>query len=502
MGKNWDNFSDKKKSYNSQAERDAHYDRYGKGASPYGYSSSSGVSTRKERDNFIAFMTEVFAEALRVIRPGGHALIWALPRTSGWTQRALEDAGWECRDVIHHIYSADTVLHNFLATLSQEQQEAFECLIDSQASSTCYHLFGSGFPKSLDVSKAIDAHLRVEREIVGSYDRRGIYDSCERTSKGDTGTSQCSGRSSTVSITAPATEFGKRHAGFGSNLKPAAEHWLLVRKPLSEPTIAENVLKYGTGALNIDASRIPGYVPQVTQGITKGAIHGNAIYNNGHDLRKEPTVSQPHANGRFPSNLLLSHTLFCTEGQCTEDCPIVLLDQQSGTRKSGAVRHYTGEVAQRNIYATSVFSRDSEYKASEGGASRFFQQFYYSPKASQSERNLGCEDLPEQNGFDKNTSKQIAHINHQTGAITYTEYTPSLRKNHHPCVKSLSLMKYLISLVTPPSGVVLDMFCGSGSTLCAAVYEHFHFIGIDQSEEYCAIASARVAYAQQHIKET
>lgn len=252
---------------------------------------------------------------------------------------------------------------------------------------------------------------------------------------------------------------------------------------------------------------------------------------------------------RFPANLLLSHSVWCVsrgvkrvrgdghkgtpytpqpnpdtygftsphpgirhqdadgmeeveDWECVEDCPVRLLDEQSGIRKSGGgikskAGHSIGFLRGEEAYH---FRHDGKpYEISEGGASRYFTQFYYAAKASRSERNAGCEDLPEGQGFDKNTSRQIAHINHQTGETTYSEYQPSAMKNTHPTVKNLSLCRWLIRLTTPPGGTVLDCFLGSGSTAVAAIHEGMHFIGIEQDESYCTIARSRIAHAYREI---
>jgi DNA modification methylase len=167
------------------------------------------------RDRWIEWLTEIMQEQLRIAKPGAHMLCWALPRTSHWTATAIEDAGWEVRDVVTH-------------------------------------LFGSGFPKSMDVGKAIDKAAGAERDVIGPDRRRLIG--------GSGGTSTNHGRGGIAygpdAATAPATDAARQWDGWGTALKPAAEHWILARKPLSEPTVAANVLKWSTGALNIDQSRI------------------------------------------------------------------------------------------------------------------------------------------------------------------------------------------------------------------------------------------------------
>lgn len=446
------------------------------------FMSAKWDSNKGGRDQWIAWLASIMREALRTLKPGGHCLVWALPRTSHWTATALEDAGFEIRDVVHHMYSADTALQGFLASLTTEQREAFERLIDGQGSSVMYALFGSGFPKSLSVDKAIDAYFNAEREV--------LYQGPELTT-GDVYNKGINANFAQRTITAPATDAPRRWQGYGTALKPSAEHWILCRKPLSERSIAENVLQWGCGALNIDASRIgtentqQRRKPSGKRSVNAAFASDNAEYTTG------------SASGRFPAHLVLSHAHACTDEQCVDGCPVLALDRQSGTRKSGGRLHQLNEGY--DSFEHSPRTRKSEHctAPSTGTASRYFAQFrpddvppfYYASKASRRERNAGLDGLN-------------ASAVHRYGAGIGEGKTPDapvVEKNHHPTVKSLSLMRYLVKLVTQPNGVVLDMFCGSGSTLCAAIYEHCRFVGIDQSEEYCAIAKARVAYAREQI---
>lgn len=482
-------------------------------------------SNKGGRNQWIAWLASIMREALRTLKPGGHCLVWALPRTSHWTATALEDAGFEIRDVVHHMYSADTALRDFLASLSSEQREAFERLVESQGSSVLYHLFGSGFPKSLDVSKKIDAYFGVEREIVGirkdikggpgtaigSLQKAMREHGARKYAEGlshDNNVAQHGG----VPITAPATEAAKAWSGFGSNLKPAAEHWILCRKPLSERSIAENVLRWGTGTLNIDASRIGTAAdmnPRDFDDTRRTSPKFSNVYSNEkpQDLLAR-TGEVP--NGRFPANLVLSHSLMCTEEQCDDGCPVLTLDRQSGTRKPG-YRHNP------STNRTTWFgAKDGSHICGERGyddqgtASRYFAQFrpdddtppfYYAAKASRRERNEGCEALPAKQGFEKNTSAMIVRVDPDTGETTYSEYKPSSHRNHHPTVKPLSLIKYLVTLITPPNGIILDMFAGSGTTGVAAVQCRFGYVLIEQAQEYVEIARARVSHAEQEMAE-
>lgn len=254
--------------------------------------------------------------------------------------------------------------------------------------------------------------------------------------------------------------FPKSHnmpGGLGTALKPANEPIVLARKPLSEKTVAKNILKHGTGGLNIDASRIG-----------EGGHHGGrtgAGNSSSYDLGKE-YVKQPnqiYAQGRWPSNLIL------------DESAAEMLDEQSGALTKQGSRKLKD--CPSEMFAGG--SKDSTFYGDSGGASRFF----YVAKASKRERNAGLEGMPEVT-TDDGRNKSIDNA-YQRGE---TE-----RKNHHPTVKPIKLMEYLCRLITPPGGTVLDPFAGSGSTGVAATRLGFKFIGIERELEYCAIAEKRIA---------
>lgn len=373
------------------------------------------------RRKWCAWMEGVMRECLRVMKPGAHGLVWALPRTSHWTATALEDAGFEIRDCV-------------------------------------YHLFGSGFPKSLDVSKAIDKAAGVERKIVGTYQ------SPEGTSGRSDGSGSGFGIGSLNPITAPATDAAKQWAGWGTALKPAVECWWLVRKPCSEKTVAANVLKWGTGALNIDGGRIG---MRDAQTHTAPDITGGA-YNSDISKRERKTITTP-AQGRFPSHLILDEEAG------------VMLDAQSGTLESGS-----RSAGVRTGLGFNGASGDGgpAIEANSGGASRFF----YCAKVSASERNAGLEGMPD---------RELATSTGQTrpnapARLGSNHDGRSIVKNVHPTVKPQKLMRYLVRLVTPPGGIILDCFMGSGSTGLAAKSEGFGFAGIEREAEYFEIAKARI----------
>lgn len=400
------------------------------------------VAGSPERRAFIAEMKSSFKECLRVLKPGAHGLVWALPRTSHWTATALEDAGFEVRDVI-------------------------------------LHLFGQGFPKSLDISKAIDKAAGAEREKVGSL-RKSIgdhhYDNGSKM--GRFGSKPGSYAVGEIPVTAPATAAAKQWQGFGTALKPASEHWILVRKPLEEKTVAANVLKWGTGGINVDGCRIP-----APNGKTPGGCGGNLGFRGVSEARQTPATE----NGRFPANLVLSHSPYCEDDQCDIECAVLALDAQSGTLKSGDLN---GNVTRQGFSVAEGSDKQRtlmQRPGSSGGASRFF----YCAKISPGERNAGLEGMPERkSGVMQDDSYKWTHdgkgnpINLETRA-----------KNHHPTVKPLKLMRYFCRMVTPPGGVILDPFAGSGSTGVAALQEGFRFIGIEREPEYAAIAKMRLINA-------
>ena len=351
------------------------------------------------RDAWISWLSSIMQECLRVLKPGAHGLVWAIPRTSHWTGKALEDAGFEIRDCITH-------------------------------------LFGTGFPKSLDISKAIDKEAGADREIVGISNRHG---GGKEFAKGASGFNTEIGY-----ITAAATESAKQWSGWGTALKPACEFWWLIRKPLSEKTVAKNVVKHGTGGINIDDSRITAGERPL---IIPNRRHDN-VNTYGNDFCGSKAIGTT-SEGRFPANLVLSHNDDCLDEKCTEDCAVKILDEQSGDRPAG-YRKNPSTQSNSNFHNNSGVGERGY--ADNGGASRFF----YCAKASKSDKGEG---------------------------------------NNHPTVKSTKLMEYLIKLITPPNGIVIDPFMGSGSTGVAATRLEFGFIGIEKDEKYFQIARERIGEA-------
>jgi DNA modification methylase len=381
----------------------------------------------------IAYNVDVWRECLRVLKPGGHLLAFSGSRTYHRMACAIEDAGFEIRDQIMWVY-------------------------------------GSGFPKSHDVSKAIDKAAGVEREVVGEYDTRGLHEPIKAgiNSSGKSNQSNfdpLSGTSSCIAnITTPATDAAKQWQGWGTALKPAHEPICMARKPF-KGTVAENVLAHGTGAINVDGCRVGSREndPQKRPASASGAGNGKLCYGTREGKAAEYTA------GRWPAN-------FIHDGS-DEVVGLFPVTKNGGENKG--IPHTTGTTP---FMAHGSPAAGTKYAGDTGSAARFF----YCAKASKRDRDEGCEGLEERknNWGDKSTFQQTPPD------------AQSPKHNHHPTVKPTDLMRYLCRLVAPPGGTVLDPFTGSGSTGKAAMLEGFDFIGIEMSPEYAEIAQARINFAK------
>ena len=330
---------------------------------------------------------------------------------------------------------------------------------------------GSGFPKSLDVSKAIDKQAGAEREVLGRNPN-------SREQAGKENTLYESGTvGKTAYETAPSTPEAQQWQGWGTALKPAFEPIVVARKPLGEGTVANNVLKWGTGGLNIDGSRIG------TEGggthCDKRDIAGNCLGHDGTGKFSGTVHAKQSdlAQGRWPANIIL------------DPYTAELLDEQSGQRQAGAFPKRADRTT-NEIFKYGLQERDERINLDSGGASRFF----YVAKASKRDRNEGLDDLDPQRHSDRELADGV-------GGDNPRNRTNQAKQNFHPTVKPTSLMEYLIKLVTPPGGVVLDPFTGSGSTGKAAILQGFDFIGIEMTEEYLPIIEGRLKHAQQLVAE-
>ena len=370
----------------------------------------------------IAYNTEVWQQCLRVLKPGGHLLAFGGSRTYHRLACAIEDAGFQIRDQIMWVY-------------------------------------GSGFPKSLDVSKAIDKAAGADRDIISSTyrgDRAGV-------SSGIMG--QVKPR--TDHVTAPASDAAKQWEGWGTALKPAHEPIVLARKPL-DGTVANNVLTHGLGGINIDGCRVEANGDKLNGGKEGGT--DNEVFSKG---LGESSGKSMKLDGRFPAN-------FIHDG--SDEVLELFPDSKAGERPVKANKP-TGEHYEGGWGPIS----DGERVMFQGGSAA---RFFYCAKASKKDRNEGLDNFPADKpvfGDDGGTYQGLSN-------------SKNPQANHHPTVKPTDLMRYLIRLVTPPHGTILDPFTGSGSTGKAAVLEGFNFIGIELDPDYIAIAEARIqhAYNQRH----
>ena len=430
---------------------------------------------------------KLWAECFRVLKPGGHVLAFGAARTYHRMACAIEDAGFEIRDSIHWVYGSGfpkshnvskgidrrggsivpfaefrdalanaikrnnidkkaltAALGNFMLShyLTEKTQPALPNLRD--------YLIIRDF---VDLGNQFDSRFipEADREVIGkSLHKSGIANGTQghRTVGGTI--------AEHVDITAPATDDARLWEGWGTALKPAHEPIVMARKPFAG-TVAQNVLEHGTGAINIDGARI-GETVETWPSSRSFASGISAGFTDG--LTKGPT--QPTGNapsGRWPANVLLTHNTECGP-ECMPDCPAREIERQAET----ASRYYAQPEWAPGDYLASV----------------------YTPKAGKKERNAGLDGMPERLGGSLEGGNDKRKGN---------KPQLSARANHHPTVKPVALMRYLIRLVTPPGGLVLDPFLGSGTTAVAAILEGYDWIGCEITADYLPIITARTANA-------
>lgn len=358
----------------------------------------------------VAFRPETWAEVLRVLKPGAHLVAFSGTRTYHRMVCAIEDAGFEIRDQLAWIY-------------------------------------GSGFPKSHDVSKAIDKMAGAEREVVSAG--KPVKRMIPGADQNKKGWKKDNGREFVPTVTAAATPEAEQWAGWGTALKPSWEPIVLARKPLIG-SVAANVLQHGTGAINIDGSRIK-YASEEDAAAAAAAERRScqsAERNfDGWGMRQQSLSADEYMEGsaglgRWPANL------------CHDGSEEVLANFPDEAGAAAPVRKRNGDKF-RSTYGAlkgNVDERGGTFQGDSGSAARFF----YCAKATTEERGEG---------------------------------------NHHPTVKPVALMRWLCRLVTPKGGTILDPFTGSGSTALACDAEQFNFIGCELSADYAAIAERRVREA-------
>jgi len=444
----------------------------------------------------IAYQVTLWAEVLRVLKPGGHLLAFGGTRTYHRMAVAIEDAGFEIRDSIHWIYGSgfpksldvskaiDKVngeanrLHKFTAwmrTSGLSQRKCAELIRpfaknDATASAMAQHYYSDKQQPAIptaalwavirplcgDVPEWVDqlvARIEAEREVVGVQTVNGE----EGTAGGyANGIASIRGSDITtqreINITIPATDAARQWQGWGTALKPAHEPIVVARKPL-EGTVAANVLKYGTGALNIDGCRVAASAEdfaKLSAGVDAIRKRGGSMENSWKNSSDLSGASPANPAGRWPANVIHDGS----------DEIVGMFPFAQGMKKAILKR---GATTNRSIGGEFTYGSEQPLHVSEqgysdpGSAARFF----YAAKASRAERNA------------ENTTT-----------------------NTHPTVKPLALMRYLLKLVTPPGGTTLDPFAGSGTTLVAAIHENLNSIGIELTPEYHPIIQARINHAQ------
>jgi DNA modification methylase len=382
-----------------------------------------GLSFMGKKWDYSVPSVEIWVECLRVLKPGGHLLAFAGTRTQHRMAARIEDAGFEIRDMIAWVY-------------------------------------GSGFPKSHDVSKALDRAAGKEREKVRVDARQARNPTATGGGKdgAEGATRPWIDRALKVGYhekdsNDPATEAAKQWQGWGTALKPALEPITVARKPLVG-TVAENVLAHGTGGINVDASRVEA---EKTTG-----WGGNP--SNGYSGRLNQDLNARPAQGRWPANLIHDGS----------DDVVGLFPETE--KSSGHIWYNKGSLFSTKSNSLGISDHG-------GSAARFF----YCAKANKSDRNDGLKDMPMQD---------VHRYNAGIGEGKDPD-APSKGQNHHPTVKPTDLMCYLVTLVTPPNGHVLDPFMGSGSTGKACVQKGFTFTGIEMDKDYLEIARRRIEHEEE-----
>jgi SAM-dependent methyltransferase len=445
----------------------------------------------------IAYNVGLWKECLRVLKPGGHLLAFSGSRTYHRMTCAIEDAGFEVRDQMMWVYgSGFPKSHNIskaldkLDAVEEQTQRRFKftawvisqgvtakqideatgtsmgghytthqsqpAIMTVEHLNQCAHLFNEIPEWVLEECKkrSVESKNFNARNVLGVHKGQTPGLAGERFS------------SNSKNITEPNTAAAQQWDGWGTALKPAHEPICLARKPI-EGTVAENVVKWGVGGINIDACRV-----ETDPAVDDPRLGGNGTWKsdkmaaNVYGKYEGKDVSSSNL-GRFPANLMHDGSQEVLE----------LFPDSNG----GAAPKKSNTIKTLFQGGWKGVDREERVDFGSGSAARFF----YCPKASKSDRDEGCEEL-----MDKEWK-------HEGAAIPGRADRPFLpSKNNHPTVKPTALMRYLCRLITPPGGTVLDPFNGSGSTGKAAALEGFNYIGIELSPEYVAIAEARIKAAK------
>jgi site-specific DNA-methyltransferase (adenine-specific) len=398
-----------------------------------------GLSFMGKKWDYDVPSIELWKECFRVLKPGGHVLSFGGTRTYHRMVVNIEDAGFEIRDQIMWIY-------------------------------------GSGFPKSHNIGKSYDKKVGNDREVVGideDFIKRNPNNTGCNTLHHINKDGIIQNKSENAGI---ITKGSSPYEGWGTALKPANEPICVARKPLSEKTIVDNVIKWGTGGINIDGCRVKiDGIDDRSAGIRTGNFGDTELTPGGNGT--EPYI--PNTEDRFPANIIF------------DESAADMLDEQSGLLKSGDGKSGTHKI-NRNGNTDGVCKMDMSksneaiHYGDKGGASRFF----YVAKVSKKERNMGLDSFEEK----ENPNATFGFMDDE-GIINNgrnPENRSRVMKNNHPTLKPINLMTYLCRLVTPPNGIVLDPFMGSGSTGISALLEGFRFVGMEMDEDYFKICESRI----------
>ena len=364
----------------------------------------------------------VWDECLRVLKPGGHMLVFAGTRTIDLMGLSVRMAGFEIRDSLTWIYA-------------------------------------QGFPKSLNISKALDKMAGATREVIGSRPLTGNGKTLKSGFHQPDGT----GAGETIKqdvyeITAPATEEAKKWDGWGTALKPSSEPIIMARKPLTEKNVAKNVLEWGAGGINIGGTR----------------------------------VGEGDGEGRYPSNVMFSHADDCVQVGVIQDSYVINKTEEWTGFGQKERPDYESESHSVDV---PIFECVDGCPVKEmGEASRFF----FVSKTNKKDRNEGLEGLPTKGKVFNGKNPESA--GNAPGSVE-DKFTTAPQSNFHPTVKPTSLMRQLVKLVTPEGATVLDPFAGSGSTGKAAILEGRKFVGIEMTDEYLPIIQGRLTHAIEERKE-
>ena len=437
--------------------------------------ASKGFMGKEWDGGDIAFQVDTWRKCYELLKPGGHLIAFSGSRTYHRMAVAIEDAGFEIRD-------------------------------------QCIWLYGSGFPKSHNIGKEIDKKMGNQREFVGTIKRGSVEDAIE---KGVGYTADPANKNNKAIFgygTETVTKGNTEWEGWGTALKPAHEPMVLARKPLSEKSVADNVMQHRTGAINIDACRIEGEVkhPETMPDFrdqgeqSKTAIGVDKLsFGQTSNAKRKKVVRKPRSDdgvwsddnsgmksegsefadadprGRWPSNVMHDGSEQVQE----------IFPETSSTEVSRQRTH-------KGIWSDNR-DEDGDYMPAygdQGNASRYF----YCAKTSKEERNFGLHGF-ETKMMGMSGGAQSVGEGYDKGQDIGLNKVIA-RKNTHPTVKPVELMRYLVRLVTPKGGVVLDPFMGSGSTGMGAREEDFNFIGIEKEEEYYEIAKARIKNVKPQLK--